>query len=407
MKILVVAGYCLRVNSSANLCHLSYINGLLDCGHEVDLLTVSEKDMPIDQSIVIPPLHRTIAFDASFYERLGGRKRIHSAMTAPSKITGSAGSAPVHPNLVGYIKAIIRRLYGPHGTSVIWYQKAKQFRSDECYDLVISLSYPPVSHKLTAWLLQKKHLTAKQWVQIWEDPWYADIYGNAHTPEVRREEAALLRMGKKILYVSPLTLLYQKQAFPEYADKMDWMPLPAYYQAAQTNISFDTLSYGYFGDYAQQTRNLTPFYEAVKELGANATICGNSNPPLPSTDTIQVYPRLPLSELKKHEDRTNVLVFLCNLRGGQIPGKIYQYAATNKLVLFILDGTPEEKQALRDYFMQFKRFIFCENTKESILESLRDLLDRMPAPELCTPLTRFEPKQIITEIIESTMDYEK
>lgn len=44
MKILVVAGYCLQVNSSANLCHISYIKGLLDGGYTVDLLTVSNKN---------------------------------------------------------------------------------------------------------------------------------------------------------------------------------------------------------------------------------------------------------------------------------------------------------------------------------------------------------------------------
>ena len=48
MKILVVAGYCLQVNSSANLCHISYIKGLVDCGHTVDLLTVSNKNQNID-----------------------------------------------------------------------------------------------------------------------------------------------------------------------------------------------------------------------------------------------------------------------------------------------------------------------------------------------------------------------
>lgn len=407
MNILVVAGYCLRVNSSANLCHLSYINGLLECGHHVDLLTVSEKDMVIDRSIVIPQLHKVTAFDSAFYERLGGRKQLRTAQTTPTAVTEAPKAASSRPGLLSRIKVGVRKLYGPHGTTIVWYHKAKQFRSDCCYDLVVSLSDPPVSHKLTAWLMRKNRLKAKRWVQIWEDPWYADIYGHAHTPEVRKEEAKLLRLGQRILYVSPLTLMYQKQAFPEYAHKMDWMPLPAYYQAAQTDVSFEHLTYGYFGDYATQTRNLKPFYEATMELGADVAICGNSNSPFASTDTIQVYPRLPLSELKKHEDRTNVLIFLCNLRGGQIPGKIYQYAATNKLVLFIMDGTTEEQQTLREYFMQFERFVFCENTKESIVNALRELQSRMPNPSLYTPLTRFEPKQIITEIIESALNYEK
>ena len=407
MNILVVAGHCLRVNSSANLCHLSYINGLLDCGHQVDLLTVSEKDQVIDQSIVIPPLHQITEFDAAIYERLGGRKQMRAARTPSAPNTQTPTKAPSRSGLVGSIKAGIRKIYGPHGTSVAWYHKAKRFHSDTCYDLVISLSDPPVSHKLTAWLMKKDHLKAKRWVQIWGDPWYADIYGHSHTPEVWKEECELLRLGQRIMYVSPLTLMYQKQAFPEHADKMEWMPLPSYYQAAQTEVSFDHLTYGYFGDYATQTRNLKPFYEAARELGADVAICGNSNSPLASTDSIQVYPRLPLSELKKHEDRTNVLIFLCNLRGGQIPGKIYQYAATNKLVLFIMDGTPEEQQALREYFMQFERFVFCENRKESIAVTLQKLQSLTSDPRLHTPLSHFEPKQIITKIIESSLNHEK
>ena len=43
MNILVVVGACLRQNSSANLCHNCYIQGLLDLGYSVDLITVDEK----------------------------------------------------------------------------------------------------------------------------------------------------------------------------------------------------------------------------------------------------------------------------------------------------------------------------------------------------------------------------
>lgn len=65
-----------------------------------------------------------------------------------------------------------------------------------------------------------------------------------------------------------------------------------------------------------------------------------------------------------------------------------------------MDGTPEEKAVLRDYFAGFDRFVFCENDKASIMAALRDLQARPIRPALHTPLTRFEPKQIITEIIE-------
>lgn len=403
MTILVIAGYCLRVNSSANLCHLSYINGLLECGHQVDLLTVSEDNQNIDPGIVMPKVRTVYAYTGSLYEQMGNRKRKHPPSGFAVPAASESHSPKVQPGLKSRIKNGIRQLYGPYGTTIVWCHKAKRFRSRLVYDLVISLSDPTSSHNLTGWLLRKGRLKAKSWIQIWEDPWYADIYGQSHTPEVRKAEAAVLERAQKVLYVSPLTLLYQTQAFPEYAEKMDWMPLPSYYQAELTDISFDHLSFGYFGDYASQTRNLKPFYEAAAELGLEATICGNSDTPFTSTDTIRVYPRLPLGELKVHEDKTNVLVFLCNLRGGQIPGKVYQYAATNKLVLFIMDGTPEEKAALHDYFVGFDRFVFCENSKEAIADAIRTLQTQPIRGSLHTPLTRFEPKQIITEIIEGAI----
>lgn len=404
MNILVVAGYCLRVNSSANLCHLSYINGLLDCGHQVDLLTVSERNQNVDTSIALPRVRNVYTYGASLYEQLGGRKRRATAGAAAAHPTQQEPSGSASPSLMSRIKTKIRSLYGPHSMDIAWYYKAKQFRSRERYDLVISLSDPPASHKLTGWLLRKGRLKAHRWVQIWEDPWYADIYGLAHTPEVKREEASLLEQAQKVLYVSPLTLLYQKQVFPEYAHKMDWMPLPSYYQAELKELSFEQLSFGYFGDYTSHVRNLRPFYEAAVELGLDTAICGNSDTPFPSTDTIRVYPRMSLGELKVHEDRANTLIFLCNLRGGQIPGKIYQYAATNKVILFIMDGTPEEKSALRDYFEVFDRFVFCENDKASIADAIRKLQDQPIRASLHTPLARFEPKQIITEIVEGAME---
>ena len=37
MKILVINGDCITTNSSANLCHLAYIKGLVDSGYEVTL----------------------------------------------------------------------------------------------------------------------------------------------------------------------------------------------------------------------------------------------------------------------------------------------------------------------------------------------------------------------------------
>ena len=54
MNILVINGDCIQTNSSANLCHLAYIRGLLDAGYQVTLLSADGRDYKIDSSMKIP-----------------------------------------------------------------------------------------------------------------------------------------------------------------------------------------------------------------------------------------------------------------------------------------------------------------------------------------------------------------
>lgn len=398
MKVLVVAGYCLHINSSANLCHISYIKGLLDCGHIVDLLTVSDKNLNIDEGIHIPHVRRIYKFDSSLYEQLGAKKskQIKLDKSAEQQISKTTSKNEFKIK----IKEYIRNIYGIYGTDIIWYLHAMHWKSDEHYDYVVSLSHPPVSHKLVEKLLKTKHLMAKKWIQIWEDPWYADIFGLSHNDKVKKEEKRLLSLCDTIYYVSPLTLVYQKKSFINSSLKMKWQPLPSYYESDLSFQDYNDLYCGYFGDYNPHVRNLLPFYNVANKLNIKVNICGNSSLCLDSTESIKICPRMGLKELKKYENQCNVLVFLCNLKGGQIPGKIYQYAATNKLILFILDGTNEEKQELYHYFSQFGRFVFCYNNEESIENAIRELKEKSRQSSYITPLLEFTPSNIMKNILE-------
>ncbi len=398
MRILVIAGYCLQVNSSANLCHISYIKGLVDAGYTVDLLTVSNKNQKIDTGINIPKVHKVYTYNASLYEQLGSKKKMQYVRKEDNIIANY-----VEKNKKSFkvqIKEKIRKLYGTYGTDIIWYWHAKCWKAKENYDYVISLAYPPVSHKLAETLLKSKKLLAQRWIQIWEDPWYEDIFGLCHNDKVKKEEGRLLEMSDIVYYVSPLTLLYQRKEFPEFANKMKWHPLPSYYKRELTSVNFDTLVFGYFGDYSPNIRNLKSFYNVALKMGLKVNICGNSSLRLQSKKFVNVYPRMGLKELEAYEKQTNVLVFICNLMGGQIPGKIYQYAATNKLVLFILDGTKEEKEVLYKYFSAFNRFIFCENNEASIEEAILGLRNKKFGESYRTPLLNFTPVNIIQKILE-------
>ncbi len=396
MKILVINGDCVQTNSSANLCHLAYIRGLLDAGHHITLLSADGRDYALDSSMVIPSqVEQHTYYGVSLYEKLSLRKK----SAAPSAAPTASGSASA-PGLSRKVKDFVLSLYGVHGIYTPFIRKAQAFRSDVEFDYILSISTPPSSHLLAHNLLKAGHIKGKHWIQIWEDPWYSDVYGFHGKEKIFREEKRLLSFAEKVCYVSPLTLENQKKIYPESADKMFWQPLPFYYKSEEISPSFDQNRYGYFGDYAPAARNLQPFYEAAKETGIEVNICGNPCNLFAATDNIHIYPRLPLRELKPIEHITNVLIFLCNRKGGQIPGKIYQHSATCKTILFIVDGTVEEQAVLKDYFRKFNRYVFCQNTKADITRAIRQIEAGNLGDIKNVPLNDFDPIKTITNILE-------
>ena len=404
MNVLVINGYCLSVNSSANLCHLAYLQGLVDAGAHVSSLSIDPADYPADLSMKIPDkIDGQYIRAISLYERLSRfKKGISSADEQNTEETIAASGRSPH-GLLQSIKDRIRALYGPYGIDKIFYQKCKRFSCSKSFDLVISISHPPVSHLAAYMLLKTSRIKAKHWIQIWEDPWYSDVYGFNSQERVRLEEKRLLLLAEKVCYVSPLTLLNQQKLFPESAEKMFWMPLPAYYKdATPVHKTSGRNIYGYFGDYAPAARDLEPFYTAADKARVEVNICGNPSNLFHSTDKIHIHPRLPLAELKPIEDNTNVLVFLCNRQGGQIPGKIYQYSATDKTILFILDGTDDEQAMLKDYFGKFNRYVFCQNTMEDITRAIRQIESGDIGSVRNVPLDDFEPAKIVKSILEAT-----
>ena len=404
MKVLVINGACIQTNSSANLCHLAYIRGLLEAGHKVTLLSADGKDYKVDPAMMIPEqvIQYTI-YGVSLYEKLSMKKNESAvSVSAGSGTAATSVSHGVIHKAVERVKSFVLSLYGVHGIYATFVRKAQKFRSEENFDLIISISTPVTSHLLTHNLLKAGNIRGKHWIQIWEDPWYSDAYGFNGKEKIRQEEKKLLSFAEKVCYVSPLTLESQKRLYPESAHKMFWQPLPYYYKdTAVEQPTFDHNVYGYFGAYYPAARDLQPFYEAAKETSVEVNICGDPANLFPSTAQIHIHPRLPLNELKPIEDRTNVLVFLCNRKGGQIPGKIYQYSATSKTILFIMDGTEEEQNVLKEYFGEFNRYVFCQNKTTDIARAIRRIESGDLGNVQNVPLDDFDPVRTITNILEA------
>lgn len=414
MKALYVVGSCLRCNTSANMSHNGYVQGLIENGFEVDIIMENISFGEVDNAM---PVFREANYfeynSVPFSNKL--KNKVKKRVDAPvqqSVQAPPAGAQQENRPVTGRarLRKILKKLYTvflhrdhPYLLDKKWLKSAARFKSDTLYDVVISNSSPASGHKLVSILKRKNHIKYKKWIQIWEDPWYYDLYATKKKEAVWKEERHLLEQADEIYYVSPLTLENQKKYFKSCAAKMRFIPLP-YLVTDRDALEGSNeeqplqISFGYFGDYYSHVRNLRPFYQALCRSGASGYICGDTNEHFTSTEQVKIFGRLTLEKLNPIQKKTSVLVHLSNVKGGQIPGKIYHYSATNKPILFILDGTAKEQEKIVQYFKPYNRFYFCSNETDAILQTIQKFLQK-EIPLQAKPLEDFSPYHVVKTLL--------
>lgn len=386
MKILYVISRPVELNTSASIRNRATVLGLLENGHEVTVLT-TEAD----------PNHS--AYDAEMSLR-DVTKTIYVKLSGIQSVARFGRRFKFFKKLrsIGYKLMVKHEIYD-NFKSMVNHTGVISLK-EEKFDIIISSSDPKSSHLFVSTLLQQQGADFDgKWIQIWGDPFAGDITLKADKKLalIRKEEQRLLREADKVVYVSELTRKAQQEAYPESAHKMFNYPIPYMNERITRNRSLKDakqIELIYCGDYMSHVRNLRPLYEAVKRMpDAHLTVCGLSDTPLESCENVEVHSRVPYEQVCEYENNADVLVHLSNLKGSQIPGKIYQYSGTNKPVLFILDG---DEAALLSYFSQYGRYSFANNTTQSII----DALNKLKAEERqWMPLTVFGKKEIAERII--------
>ena len=291
MKVLYITGSCLTKNTSANMSHNSYLQGFIENGVKVDVVTAKDGWGSVDNKL--PKFNGVDYYEfesVSWIDRLRIFARKFFPLREVSNATAKSSQGVVtkeseeketekKKSLRDSLKSLFYKLFKPdpiYPLHVTWLKNASRFKSDALYDLVISNSSPAASHKLVLLLKEKGRVHYKKWIQLWEDPWYYDLYGG-HSEAIKKEEHTLLQAAEEIYYVSPLTLYYQKKYFSDCADKMKNIPLPYLKFGEGKFAQTSDVSFGYFGDYSSYTRNLEPFYQALCTLNSKGYIYGDSD----------------------------------------------------------------------------------------------------------------------------------
>ncbi len=383
-KILYVVSRPLEINTSASVRNKAMIEGLIANGFSVDLLTTT-------------PDKKHAAYDKSLSAE--GAHTIRIPMNQTQKVTGLSRKN----KLLSRLKSVAYKWISKH--EVYDHLKFIATHTDYVdldnnqYDYIISSSDPKSSHLFVKRLLEcKAEKFNGKWIQIWGDPFLADITRtNANKQKIRAEEQKLLEAADYVFYVSKMTLEQQKKIYPTCAHKMRYMPIPYVKEKITASRSLENagiIELAYCGDYDTSIRNLKPLYHAINQIdNAHLTVCGGSDAPLQSTEKVSVKGRVTYEVTCDVENSADILVFVANRSGTQIPGKVYQYTGTNKPVLFVLDG---DKEALKEQFEAYDRFVFVENDIACITKGVREITQRQKE---YAPLTAFSNEKVMKKLM--------
>ena len=178
-KILFIVSRPLEINTSASIRNKAMIEGLLQNGHTVDLVTAE------------PNIHHA-AYDESL--SVQGVKTIRVAMNNVQKLAGLGGKNKLFLKLKSLAyRWMTRNEVYDHLKSLVHHTDCVNLAEGQ-YDYIISSSDPKSSHLFALKLLEKQKTGFKgKWIQIWGDPFLADITQTSKNKRIIKQEEKLRR----------------------------------------------------------------------------------------------------------------------------------------------------------------------------------------------------------------------
>lgn len=248
----------------------------------------------------------------------------------------------------------------------------------------------------------KKLKPKQEYYQLWTDP----MALSGVTPEIFKKrikrwpfyivEKKALKGEAKIIYSTKSLMIFQKNMYPEMAKNMYYVDA-GYIPDSESATNFEVNNkIIYAGNFYKNIRNIEPLVEAIGELdGYELDIYGSGNCDVIIPENVKIHPRVSLDELKTKENEFFYSVCILNHSCIQIPGKVFYNIQKNNAVIIVADGP--YRDVLIEYLKEYKRFIVCENNKESIKRAIISSKDFSFDKEYIE--TMYSPKKIATDIV--------
>ena len=349
MNILYITTSLLK-NESASIRNISLINGLIENDCKVKVITL-DYAKNLEDTFLKDSLDGNIKVE---------KIKIPNFNKLFSLVQKVKENKKVGNSFFIRIKNLIKEfLFFPD----IYVESIKNSRNiniiNEKFDYIISSSDSKTSHFIAREIIKNNNLRIP-WIQIWGDPWNDDIgikNCNFLTKyRIKKNEKKLLKEADKIFYISDLTANEIKDKFSELSRKIYTLSR-SYLKEISSKNENSKIIFSYTGSI--KNRNLFPLIESIegynkqqnnqKLIEFNLYGVDSEIQNLEGKKFINIYPRLSFQEILEVYKKSDVLVYVDNLYNStQIPGKIYDYFGTNKVILALYENK-ETKNFLEKY----------------------------------------------------------
>lgn len=386
MRVLYITSSFEKIGS-ASIRNIGLVNGLVNNGCEVDVLTQHWPDSMIDASLKRYQDDRIRIYRDSIpiIERYFSNKKILSEVKKKSK-------------LVRPIVELAKQIYFFPDIDKEWIKLYKKKLDYKKYDLIISSSDTKTSHFIANRIKKKNGI---MWFSYWGDPWKDDM-GTKGIKKILASiyEKKFIYNSDAIFYTSIPTI---KSIINRFEDLENVYYLPRGYLekiVSKTVEVTDTIRLLYPGS-IYYGRDISNLIEQIKNHNEKKKVkiqlevygyCDDELKEVYESRDIKFHNQVDFSRINSVIAKSDGLVILMNdANSHQIPGKLYDFFGTNKMIVAIMPG---KNHNVETFLSNTGRCLIYESDNINLDEIIENVYS-----DCWKPLEEYNPNKIAKTLL--------
>jgi hypothetical protein len=272
------------------------------------------------------------------------------------------------------------------GFEKVAYEKYKEIYKNEKPDILISSSGSCTSH-LACLKIKKKF--GINWIADFGDPWSLTDFKQRIWFYLfsKHYEKKVFDGSDLVLFTTDETLDSYKKIYPNInMNVLLYGYISKHFSSDMKYIRGNKINIAHIGAAFVNDRNLIPTIDVLSKFDdqINFSIIGNHSAKFEEFATnlsfnVFFEDRISFKDSLSKINQTDVLILVGNKSNLQVPGKVFHYIASNRIVLYIYQQDLKDDPSY-EILKKFEGIFYCENNYEKINEQIEYIINHF---DLC------------------------